>query len=158
MFLLEVVKALHHHKVDYAIVGGFAVTMHGVVRATYDLDFVIKLDLLSFQKTEKALQEIGLEARLPVSAKEVFQFREEYIQNRNLIAWSFYDPILPMKVVDIVITEDVKNMKTVQKVIHGVKVRIASIESLIEMKKRSDRQQDFEDVKVLKTLLVGKSK
>ena len=32
MFILQVIEALGKHKVDYAVVGGFAVALHGAGR------------------------------------------------------------------------------------------------------------------------------
>ena len=95
MFLYRVVESLAKHKVDYALVGGFAVALHGAVRGTIDVDLVIRLQKKQFQLAEVALKDLGLISRLPVTAENVFEFREEYIQNRNLIAWSFYNPKIP---------------------------------------------------------------
>lgn len=156
MFLIKVIKSLSDQQVECAVIGGFAVALHGFVRGTVDLDLVIALESQAFEKTEKALHSIGLKSRLPVSAHEVFQFRKEYIEKRNLIAWSFYDPIHPAHLVDIIITEDFRKIKTVQKTIHGTPIQIASIESLIEMKKRSGREQDLEDAKALEILWLKK--
>ncbi len=152
MFLLDVVKSLKKHQVDFTVVGGYAVALHGAVRGTIDLDLCIALNEKAFTQTEKALLEIGLVSRLPVSAKEVFQFREEYIKNRNLIAWSFYDSTNPAHLVDIIITDDSRKMETVNKSIHGRSVPIISINALIKMKKRSNREQDIQDIQALENL------
>ncbi len=56
------------------------------VRGTVDVDIVIQLKQSAFNKAEQALMELGLQPRLPVSADDVFLFREEYIKNKNLIA------------------------------------------------------------------------
>lgn len=153
MFILEIVKSLENQRVDYAVVGGFAVALHGVVRGTIDLDLVIALDLNAYQKAENAFKDVGMEGKLPVSAKEIFKFRKEYIKNRNLIAWSFFDPRNPANVLDVIITEDLRKLKTVSKVVHGVMIKVASIESLIMMKKKSAREQDWEDIKALEFLM-----
>ena len=112
MFFGNVIRALNQHRVQYRLVGGYAVALHGAVRGTVDIDFVISLDQGSYRKTEKALNSIGLKSRLPISADEVFNFREEYIKNRNLIAWSFVNPENPLEIVDIIITEDAKKMNS----------------------------------------------
>ena len=41
MFLIRLVRALDKHKVDYAIVGGYAVALHGAIRGTVDVDLVL---------------------------------------------------------------------------------------------------------------------
>lgn len=152
MFVIQLANALNAHAVKYALVGGYAVALHGAVRGTVDIDIVIPLKQMAFNNAEQALKTLGLQPRLPVSADDVFLFREEYIKNKNLIAWSFVNPDKPTEVVDIIITEDLKDMKPVVKNIMGTNIRIADIASLIAMKTRSGRPQDIEDVKALERL------
>jgi hypothetical protein len=153
MFVIRLANALEKYAVPYALVGGYAVALHGAVRGTVDIDLVIQLSQEAFNKAERALREIGLEPRLPVTADEVFHFREEYIKNRNLVAWTFVNPDKPIEVVDIIITDDLRDIKPVAKTVMGKKIRVADITSLIAMKTRSGRPQDIEDVKALEKLL-----
>ena len=152
MLIERVVKSLNHHRVQYALVGGYAVALHGAVRGTVDIDFVIALNQRSYRQTEKALNSIGLKSRLPVTADDVFNFREEYIKNRNLIAWSFINHDNPLEIVDIIITENVKQMKSVIKIVNGTKIKIAAIDDMIIMKRKSGRKQDIEDIRALEKL------
>ena len=152
MFLTRICAALEEVNISYAIIGGYAVALHGAVRGTIDLDLAIALELNAFIKVAMVLLKLGLRSRLPVSADQVFSFRKEYIENRNLIAWSFYDPAHPAHEVDIIITEDASRIKVKSIRIRGVRVKIAAISDLIRMKMRSGRPQDLEDVKALKEL------
>lgn len=152
MLITRVADAFAKKKVKYAIVGGYAVALHGAVRGTVDLDLIIQLDIKSFENAEAALKSIGLQPRLPVTAKEVFQFRKEYIEKRNLIAWSFANPQSPTEIVDIVITHNLDRVRTVTKKIGAMGIQVASIADLIKMKKQSGRPQDLEDVAALEKL------
>jgi hypothetical protein len=96
---------------------------------------------------------IGLKSRLPVNADSVFNFRQEYIKNRNLIAWSFYNESRPYEVVDIILTVDLKKIKTVKKSFAGQKFTVISIPDLIKMKTAAARPQDLADVEALNLLL-----
>lgn len=149
MFLLRICKALSDAGVAYAIAGGYAVALHGAVRGTVDVDLVIRLKRVDFEKTEAALKGLGLQPRLPVSAAEVFEFREEYAARRNLLAWSFSNPSNPLEIVDILTMEDLGQLKTVQLAVGAAKLRVVSLPDLIRMKKRSGRPQDLEDVSAL---------
>ncbi len=153
MLLLRVAKALDRARVPYALVGGFAVALHGAVRGTVDVDIVIRLREADFRKTEKALNALGLQSRLPVTASEVFRFREEYIRNRNLVAWTFVNPSRPSEIVDVILTEDLAGMEIKKLTIEGQVVKVASIADLIRMKQGTGRPQDREDVKALRRLL-----
>ena len=152
MFIETVIRALDKARIRYCLVGGYAVALHGAVRGTVDLDIVVALEQEQFVAVEKALQGIGLSPRLPVSADEVFQFREEYIRKRNLVAWSFVNTSDPLEIVDIIITHDANKMAAVTMTAGKLKLRVAAIDELIKMKRLSDRPQDREDIKALARL------
>jgi hypothetical protein len=151
--LERVVKALNQHKIPYAIVGGVAVALHGAPRGTIDIDIVIKHKAEFFTSVETCLKGIGFLPRLPVTAHEVFNFKDEYISRRNLIAWSFYNPTNPLEVVDIILTHDLSDMKVVNKKMGLSTLKVLSVKDLIRMKEKSGRRQDLEDITILKELL-----
>jgi len=152
MFINRVCDALQTAKIPYAIVGGYAVALHGAPRGTFDIDFVIKWSLKNLQKTEYALKSLGLVSRIPVDAQSVFNFREEYIKNRNLIAWNFYDPVSLSHEVDIIITFDLKDATSQTVKSSGGNIKILSKKDLIAMKKASGRPQDLEDIQSLEQI------
>ena len=152
MFIRKVIGVLEKSGTPYALVGGYAVTLHGAVRGTVDIDIAIAMNRATFEKCEAALKSIGLEPRLPVTAADVFNFRDEYINNRNMVAWSFSNPKNPLELVDILITEDAARLKTIRKEAFGLKLNVVTIPELIAMKKKSARPQDIEDIRALETL------
>ena len=139
-------------RVRYALVGGHAVALHGAVRGTVDVDIAVSWNRRSLVAAEQALQSIGMQSRLPVTADDVFRFRDEYVRNRNLIGWNFYNPDDPTEQVDIVITYDLKGRKLVSVTTTGGVVRILNRSDLIAMKRESGRAQDVEDVRALERL------
>ncbi len=153
MTLLErVCKALNRTKVRYVIVGGYAVALHGAIRGTLDIDIALRWTKNDLLKTEAALMEIGLVSRLPVTALDVFEYREEYIRNRNLVAWNFRNPSDPSEQLDVIINFDAKGKRAVYKRLPDTSVPLLNINDLIEMKKASGRPQDIEDIKALEKL------
>ncbi len=152
LFLNRVCSALADKGIRYAVVGGHAVALHGAVRGTVDIDIALAWNLKSLQTTEQALQDIGLVSRLPISAEDVFEFRDEYARKRNLIAWNFYNPGNITEQVDIIITYDLKGRKVKNIETFGGIVRILNRKDLIEMKHASGRPQDLEDIKALRKL------
>ncbi|MFV0339741.1 MAG: DUF6036 family nucleotidyltransferase [Parachlamydiaceae bacterium] len=152
MFLYKVCEALEKAKVPYAIVGGYAVALHGAPRGTVDLDLVITWTLKNLENAEKVLNDLGLVSLLPINSKNLFQFRDEYITNKNLITWNFYNPVNPAQQVDLIVNFDLKNAHVTHIKMHEGKVRVLSLKDLIAMKKASGRLQDIEDVKALENL------
>lgn len=152
MFIVKVCRSLENAKVSYAVVGGYAVALHGAVRGTVDVDIVIAWTRENLQNAEKALNQIGLVSQLPLTAQSVFDSKDEYVEKRNLIAWHFYNPKNPLEQVDLIITYDLdsKKIETIKTSVG--KINILSRSDLIEMKRKSGRPQDLEDVKALEKL------
>jgi len=157
MLLYELTDAFQKAKLKYAIVGGYALALHGIVRATMDVDFVLQLKKTDFELAERVLGELGLTSRLPVSAKEVILMREEYIRNRNLIAWSFIDYKNPTRQVDILITFDLKDLDTQEMKLNGKKLTVVTLRQLLKMKTQSARPQDLVDIKSIQEKLDEKN-
>ena len=151
-FLAHVGKALDAAGVRYAVVGGYAVALHGAVRGTVDIDLVLRWDLRNLESAEAALASLGLVSRLPVTAESIYRFRDEYIRNRNLIAWNFYNPQDLTEQVDIVISEDLKGKRTISMQTRAGTIRVLSRKDLIAMKRASGRPQDLADVDALEKL------
>lgn len=146
MFLLKVVKKLDQHQIPYAIAGGYALALHGIVRATMDVDLILNLKKSDFVQFQKAMQELSLQSRLPLLPEQVIEFRKEYIEKRNLIAWSFVNYQDPSEVVDVLLIEDLAKLKTVSLQLGQQKIKVISLNDLIRMKKASGRPQDLVDI------------
>ncbi|MEE8281103.1 MAG: hypothetical protein V3R50_01885, partial [Gammaproteobacteria bacterium] len=137
----KICAALREAGVRYAIAGGHAVALHGAIRGTVDIDVVLAWNKKSLAAAEKALNEIGLVSRLPISANDVFNFRTEYIENRSLVAWNFYNPVDLSEQVDIIITYDLKGKRTKRIDLTDGPIQVLSIKDLIDMKRQSSRPQ-----------------
>jgi hypothetical protein len=151
-FLSRVCQCLDQKRLRYAIVGGHAVALHGAVRGTVDIDIALSWNLKTLVGAEQALAELGLMSRLPINAEDVFRFRDEYVNNRNLIAWNFYNPDNLTEQVDIVITYDLKGKQRARMNTADGSVQVLGLKDLIEMKRASGRPQDLEDANALERL------
>lgn len=146
MFLFEVTDAFEAAKLKYAVVGGYALALHGIVRATMDIDFVLNLRESDFELAEKTLKKVGLQSRLPIRAQDVFKMRKEYIANRNLLAWSFVDFDNPTRQVDILIIKDLRKLEIERISVEGRKITVVSLKELLKLKIESGRPQDLIDI------------
>ncbi len=153
MFLYEVLDTLKNNKIKFAIVGGYALALHGIVRATVDVDIIIQLQLKDFKLVQKSLNEIGLTSRLPITPDDLFKMRKEYIKNRNLIAWNFIDYKNPLRQVDVLITTDLESVKIDSITVSGRKIPVICLKDLLVMKKISSRPQDLADIEKIKEKL-----
>lgn len=152
MWIERVVSALEAAGVRFALAGGHAVALHGAVRGTIDLDIVLVCTRENFIAAEKALKSLGLVSRVPVVADEVYSFRKEYIEKRNLIAWGFIHPKDPSQIIDVVLTWELKPAEIKRIRAGGRDMPVLSKTALITMKKAAGRPQDLADVAALERL------
>ncbi|MFA6030116.1 MAG: hypothetical protein WC969_09700 [Elusimicrobiota bacterium] len=150
MMIEKVAGALDAKGVEFAVVGGYAVALHGALRGTLDLDLLLRLRRKDFEDAEAALAGIGFLPRLPASAAEVLAFREELVRRRGVHSWGFHRPDEPGALVDIVLTDDLAG-KRVRRLRAGrLSLPIVEKDELIRMKEAAGRPQDLEDVRALR--------
>src|SRR5436190_23421466 len=91
---VSLLSALGEAGVEFAVVGGFAVVLHGVPRMTFDLDIVVSLASDNVRKLVGALELEGFRPRLPVALEELedAEKRREWVETRNLVAFSLTHP------------------------------------------------------------------
>ncbi|MDK1119307.1 MAG: hypothetical protein QGM50_11050 [Anaerolineae bacterium] len=56
--LKDVFSSFQKHNVRYGVIGGIAAVLHGVPRATFDLDILVDATLDNVQKLLDALNEV----------------------------------------------------------------------------------------------------
>ncbi|HJZ12711.1 MAG TPA: hypothetical protein VJ521_11205 [Acidobacteriota bacterium] len=149
MFLLKIIDALDRANLDYAVAGGYAVSLHGAIRGTLDVDLIIRQVESDYVAVEAVLRNLDLRPHLPVTAVDVFRFRREYMEKRNVKAWSFSNPDSPSELVDILIAHDLRKIKTKKILFRTHKISIVALSDLIRIKKISNRPQDLADVEAL---------
>lgn len=156
--LREIFKALADGQVEYVVVGGLAVIMHGHLRATRDMDLVIGLQPDNCAKAISALSGIGLRPRLPVTLHDFADpaKREDWALNRNMLVLQLWDPENPERSVDVFVREplDFGSMLSdaVVKDLDGVPIHVASIRHLILLKQVAGRPLDMDDIHALRDI------
>lgn len=147
-----ILATLNEADVDYVIVGGLAVILHGYLRATADVDLVVGLAPDNCRRALKALAGIGFRPRLPVSIEDFAnaQTRAEWIEQKNMLVFQLWDPENPVRSLDIFVKDPIPFDRLLrdatEKDIDGIVVRVASIEHLVQMKQAAGRPRDLEDV------------
>ena len=137
--LATVCRLLNAAGVKYVVVGGFAVALHGVVRATKDIDVLIEPTLENAQRALQALGGLtwGVSRQLDpaeVVAKQITIIGDEPRVDLLTLAWSVrYADAAP---------------KALQVAIDGVEIPFADLDTLIRTK-QTDGFQDKADVESL---------
>lgn len=153
----QIFAALNEAQVDYVVVGGLAVILHGYLRATADLDLAIGLASDNARRGMQALGAIGLRPRFPMAAEDFAdpEKRAEWTQ-RNMLVFPLWDPDNLLRSVDVFVDEPIAFDRllrdAVRKDLDGTIVPVASIDHLIEMKERAGRLRDLEDIDKLRQI------
>lgn len=146
----EVIDALEKEGVDYILIGGFAMVLYGMPRATQDLDIFIKNREENVEKLRTALfQLFGDKSAFEITQLEL----NEYSVMRYGTDRGFYIDILS-KLGDAFFFEDLKYEETV---IDGHAVKIATIETLYKLKEKTLRAIDKTDLFFLEQILKNKN-
>ena len=64
LLLLDVVELLNSEKIEYAVVGAMAASIHGVVRASFDADAVLRVTVQRAADLERKLVQSGFQCQL----------------------------------------------------------------------------------------------
>ena len=142
---LRLLKALDSEKVDYILIGGIALNLHGIVRATEDIDFFIRPVADNLDKLKRALRSVW-------DDPDIEQIRlEDLAGDYPTIR---YGPPGEAFVVDLIgrlgtaFAFDDLEAETVT--FDGIPIRLALPATLYRMKKDTVRPQDRADAALLK--------
>jgi len=155
MYYFEILEGLYKSKVRYLIAGGLSVNLYGVPRVTQDIDIVIAMDRENVLKITSLLKELGYVPRLPVSPDDLANPDKvkDWIENKNLKAFSFYHKNENYKVLDIVLVHPLDFEKSFKnrtvKRAKDIDIYLASIDDVVKMKEFSGRPQDLSDIEML---------
>jgi len=152
-------QSIEKSGVRYLIVGGIAVNLHGIVRPTKDLDLVVYLERENLLRFIHLMTNLGFHPKVPVKAEEFAdpKKRQDWIDNKNMIVFSFYHKDDMMKVIDIFVQHPLpfENMYNNREVIAvgDFNTSVISISDLIKLKKAAGRLQDQSDIRALHKIL-----
>ena len=144
--LKRIINALNESRIDYAVCGGWAMAIHGVPRATVDIDLLISESSLPKVFEIAKQNDYWLEG-LPMS------FHDGQIEIRRIS--KIDDETGFVLMLDLLLVtseiEDVWENKLVKQLENG-SVSVVSKEGLIKLKTLSGRTQDKADIEKLSEL------
>jgi hypothetical protein len=155
MFFHDVFRVLQEEQVEYVVVGGIAINLHGVERATMDVDLVLAMDSGNLSRFLKAATRLELKPSLPVSIEALCDAKQldTWIREKHMIAFSLRSSVPHWPTVDIIVRPKVPfeamSRNRVEKDIGGVRFKVACIDDLIALKTGTGRKQDASDIAAL---------
>ncbi len=145
--LLKIVRCLNDAEIDYGLCGGLAVAVHGYVRATKDIDILIRNDDLAGAR--EVLASIGYDLDAGVikfdngTEKETRLFRVSRADGPTMTT-------LDLMLVTPILEEVWNNRETVRA--YDTEIKVVSKVALIKMKELAGRYQDLADIESLRSI------
>lgn len=137
--LSQLISAFDENRIEYAVCGGLALTIHGFPRATFDIDVLIRAE--SLEKVYEIAAKYGYDIRgLDIS------FKERAVEIRRVSKIDDEGEVLPLDF--LLVTPQVEDVwQTREKLIWQNKTLwIVSLDGLIKMKKLAGRAKDLIDI------------
>lgn len=138
--LRDVFVSFQKYEVKYVIIGGIAAVLHGVPKATFDLDILIEATPDNAQRLLVALLEAGLGTASLISADELVANEITIFKDRVRIDVQTSTP-------GLVFEEAWQRRETME--YQGQAFQVVSRADLIASKRAAGREVDLEDVRLL---------
>ena len=138
--LQGVFSSFQKHEVKYVVIGGIASVLHGVPRATFDLDILIEATPLNAERLLEALIEAGLGTASLITAEGLLVHEITIFKDRVRVDVQTHTPGVEFE-------EVWKKRETMN--FQGQEFYILSKEDLIASKRAAGREVDLEDVRLL---------
>jgi hypothetical protein len=139
----QLVAALEENKIEYAVCGGLALTIHGFPRATFDIDVLIREESL-----EKAF-EIAAKQGFDIHGLDI-SFKDRAVEIRRVSKIDEDGEVMPLDFLLVTpFVEDVWNNKE-HLIWQGRVLSIVSRQGLIKMKQLAGRPKDLIDIERIK--------
>lgn len=157
----QLLNSLIAQSVDFVLVGGTAVQLHGYMRMTYDIDLVLAMSDGNLTRFIDAAKGFGFVPVIPVpieALKDANQI-ERWYREKGMLAFALREPGIGGSIVDVLVRPDVSYERLVADAVDGElfgrKIKIASIDHLLEMKRIANRPKDQLDIIALEKIKRG---
>jgi hypothetical protein len=137
----DFLRLLNSHRVEYLLVGGYAVCFHGYPRTTADIDFWIAVQLGNAVRIVRLIREFGFD--LPELSDNLFLKKGQIIR-------------MGVEPVRIKLLTEISGCefsdcygRRVEGVLDGIPVNIISLADLVKNKLKSGRLKDLDDARKL---------
>ena len=147
---MRILRALDEQKVDYILIGGVAVILHGMQRLTRDIDIFVKRVPQNIERLRKALYSVFEDSSIEeITLNELNHYPVIRYGTPN----GFYIDIM-IRLGEVVDYEDLEYEILEYQ---GIKIRIATPETLYHLKKDTVRHRDKVDAMFLQELIKEKN-
>lgn len=141
---LDILLAFQHEGVEFLIVGGFAMAVHGAPRFTGDIDLWVRANAANSDRVMRALRRFG--APIAVHGVSAADFSAP---------GTIYQMGLPPRRIDVLttidgVTFDEASPARVEKLLGGITLPFIGLGHLLRNKRAAGRPKDLLDIELLR--------
>ncbi len=158
MSMFETLKQLLDAEVDFVLVGGLAVALHGYQRVTLDIDVVLAMTPDNLRRFIDIAKAAGLSPIIPVPIESLANpdLIDQWHREKGMLAFALRGSDLSKSVIDVLVRPlipyaDMKH-DAVNVPVGPLTIPIASIDHLITMKTGTGRSKDAIDIEELRKI------
>ena len=158
MFYLDLFSKLEAHKVDYLLIGGLAVSLHGIERATMDIDITVAMQPENLSHLIACAKDLGLKPVAPVPLESLgnIELLKQWHSEKNMQAFAMRTDALAGVTLDVLLFTALNFADMHQRAVHfdigNISIPVASIDDLIALKQAAGRAIDMSDIAHLQRL------
>jgi hypothetical protein len=159
MKIADLLTALVDAEIDFVVVGGFAMQMHGFQRATYDVDVALAMNEQNLDRFVSFASHHKLTPVIPeplASLKDASKL-DRWFNEKSMVAFALRGPddfvldVLIRPVIDFATLR----VNAVQGALHGRRFLFAGLDEMLEMKRVAARPKDQLDIIALNKIKRG---
>ena len=161
MKTVDFLQALVDDTVEFVLVGGMAVQLHGYLRMTYDIDLVLAMNDANLGRFIDVATRFGLKPIIPVPIESLKNSAlvDQWHREKGMLAFALREPGAGGSAVDVLVRPDVSYEVLASQAVEGKLfdrvIKIASIDHLLEMKRIANRPKDLLDIAALGKIKLG---
>ncbi len=158
MFYLDLFGKLQEFEVEYLLIGGLAVSLHGVERSTMDIGITVAMQSANLDKLIACAESLKLKPVLPVPLNSLLDITllKQWHKEKNLQAFALRTEEIAGVTLDILLFPPVgfadMQQRAVRFTVGHTQIKVAAIEDLISLKQSAGREIDLSDIKHLKKI------
>jgi len=139
----DFLKALGNQQVEYVLVGGYSVILHGYFRTTGDLDVWVNRTIENYRKLKRAFSEFGM---------PVFDMTQaNFLDNPAFDVFTFGRPPVSIDVITSIkgLSFETSFERAALVDVEGINVRLIHFQDLLTAKRAAGRPRDLNDLENL---------
>ena len=163
MSMYKLLAALSDAEVDYVLIGGLAVALHGYQRVTMDVDVVLAFTDANLEKFVECAKRAELKPVLPIPVESLRDTAliDQWHREKGMLVFALRADGAMSTVIDVLVRPSVSfdelKRNAVSKLVGPLSIPVAGIDDLIRLKTGTGRNKDVLDIEELRKIKLAQT-